>query len=311
MAKILVLGAVNMDIGAVSSAPLVGQDSNPGTVRTALGGVGCNIARNLCLLGQETAMVTVLGEDTFAREVRSAAAELGLDLTECETVPGGRTGTYVFLAGPDGDMALAVNDMEIYQNITPAFLSRHLDALNSASLVVLDANLPRESIEYLCAHCTAPILADPVSTIKAERLIGVLGRLYAIKPNRLEAERLTGLAIRTPEDAERAAESLLRQGVRRVYISLSEQGLLAAEAGRMLRVPCPRVAAVNTTGAGDSMTAAIALGEAAGKPLEEIARFAVAAGALTATAMETVHPGMSYKRITDLMNEYSIGGEAL
>ena len=61
MPEVVVIGAVNMDIGAVSSAPLVARDSNPGRVSTSLGGVGRNIAHNLCLLGVDTAMVTALG----------------------------------------------------------------------------------------------------------------------------------------------------------------------------------------------------------------------------------------------------------
>ena len=55
------VGGVNMDIGAVSDAPLVARDSNPGRVTTSLGGVGRNIAHNLCLLGEQVSMVTVLG----------------------------------------------------------------------------------------------------------------------------------------------------------------------------------------------------------------------------------------------------------
>ena len=61
MPQAVVIGAVNMDIGAISTAPLREKDSNPGRVRTALGGVGRNIAHNLCLLGVDTAMITVLG----------------------------------------------------------------------------------------------------------------------------------------------------------------------------------------------------------------------------------------------------------
>ena len=116
---IAVVGGVNMDIGAVSDAPLVARDSNPGRVTTSLGGVGRNIAHNLCLLGEQVSMITVLGQDSFAQSVRENAADIGLDLSHSATIPGGRTGTYLFIDGCDGDMALAVNDMAIYEHITP------------------------------------------------------------------------------------------------------------------------------------------------------------------------------------------------
>ena len=127
---IVVIGGVNMDIGAVSSARLVARDSNPGRVTTSLGGVGRNIAHNLCLLGEQVAMVTVLGQDGFAQSVRENASDIGLDLSHCATVPGGRTGTYLFIDDCDGDMALAVNDMDIYEHIPPEFLRQRLDFIN-------------------------------------------------------------------------------------------------------------------------------------------------------------------------------------
>lgn len=79
-------------------------------------------------------------------------------------------------------MALAVNDMAIYDHMTPDFLRQRLDFMNHADLVVVETNLPESSLHWLCEHCTAPLLADPVSTIKAPKLKPVLGRLTALKP---------------------------------------------------------------------------------------------------------------------------------
>ena len=139
---IVVVGGVNMDIGAVSADRLVARDSNPGRVTTSLGGVGRNIAHNLCLLGEQTAMVTVLGQDAFAQSVQENAADIGLDLHHSATIPGGRTGTYLFIDDSDGDMALAVNDMAIYDHMTPEFLRQRLDFINHAGRVVVETNLP-------------------------------------------------------------------------------------------------------------------------------------------------------------------------
>ena len=219
---IVVVGGVNMDIGAVSADRLVARDSNPGRVTTSLGGVGRNIAHNLCLLGEQTAMVTVLGQDAFAQSVQENAADIGLDLHHSATIPGGRTGTYLFIDDSDGDMALAVNDMAIYDHMTPEFLRQRLDFINHAGLVVVETNLPEVSLQWLCQHCTAPMLADPVSTIKAPKLKPVLGRLTALKPNRMEAELLSG-------DAMAAA---LAAGIARGW-PLEECARLAAGAGAL------------------------------------------------------------------------------
>ena len=163
--------------------------------------------------------------------MRENAADIGLDLSHSATIPGGRTGTYLFIDGCDGDMALAVNDMAIYEHITPEFLRQRLDYINHADLVVVETNLPEASIQWLCSHCTAPVLADPVSTIKAPKLLPVLDKLTALKPNRMEAELLSGVTIQTDADAARAAEKLLETGLRQVYISLGSDGLYAAAGG--------------------------------------------------------------------------------
>lgn len=300
---VIVIGAANMDVGAVSKNSLVARDSNPGTVTVSLGGVGRNIAHNLCLLGVPTALITVLGDDSFAGEVRRSAGETGLDLSHSATIPGGRTSSYVFIADRDGDMVQAVNDMAIYEAMTPAFLSQRLDFINGAELVVIDTNLPQRSIEWLCEHCTAPIVADPVSAVKAAKLQNVLHRLHAIKPNRLEAALLSGVPVQTEEDVVAAGEALLQKGVNAVYLSLGTQGLYAAKKGERVRLPCPPCRAVNTTGCGDAMVAALTAGLLRGDSLADTARFAMAAGAFAATANSTIHPDMSVENVNILMKK--------
>ena len=278
---IVVVGGVNMDIGAVSHAPLVARDSNPGRVTTSLGGVGRNIAHNLCLLGEHVSMVTVLGQDSFAQSVRENAAAIGLDLTHS-----------------------AVNDMSIYDHMTPDFLRQRLDFINHADLVVVETNLPEASLHWLCQHCTAPLLADPVSTIKAPKLQPVLGRLTALKPNRMEAELLSGVPIHNEADAARAAENLLDTGLQQVYISLGSDGLYAADRqGHTARVVCPKVQIANATGGGDAAAAALASCIAHGKTLEETAHLAIGAGALACTSPETIHPGMSWENIQYILDK--------
>lgn len=300
---VVVIGGANVDIGAVSAGALVARDSNPGHVTTSLGGVGRNIAHNLCLLGQRTAMVTVLGDDDFGQRIQENARDIGLDLSAAAVLPGRRTGTYLYIAGPDGDMALAVNDMDIYRELTPDFLRQRMDFINGAELVVLETNLPEESIRWLCDNCRAPILADAVSTIKAEKLRPVLGKLAALKPNRLEAELLSGVAIRSPEDAARAAEKLLETGLGAVYISLGADGIYAADrAGHSALIPCARARVRSATGGGDAVAAALAARMVLGDSLEDTACWATGAGALACEADSTIHPGMSWENIEELLN---------
>ena len=141
----VVCGGVNIDIGAHSFAPLRAKDSNPGKVELSLGGVGRNIAHNMRLLGVPTYLLTAVGGDSRASQVEESCKELGIDLSHALHVPDGRTSTYVFVGDSDGDMAIAVSDMEICKKLTPDYFASQLDLLNGAAAVVVDANLPRES----------------------------------------------------------------------------------------------------------------------------------------------------------------------
>ncbi len=299
---IAVVGGVNIDIGGRSFSPLAAGDSNPGVIRTSLGGVGRNIAHNLALLGADVTLVTALGGDDGARRIRESCRALGIDLRGALTVPDAATGTYLFLCGPDGDMATAVSDMEIFERLTPEYLSGVLPLLNGAALTVLDANLPAASLDYLAEHCTAPIFADPVSAAKAPRLRGVLGRLHTLKPNCLEAAALSGVPITDEQSLLRAADALLAAGLRRVFITMGPDGALAAEGTTRLRLPNPPVMRrVNTSGCGDAFTAALAWAALRGAGLEESARCAAAAAAVAMESAETVNPELSANEIRSRM----------
>ena len=94
---------------------------------------------------------------------------------------------------------------------------------------MVDTNIPAESIAWLAENVRLPIFADPVSTAKAEKLRPVLGRLHTLKPNRIEAELLSGVAITDEASLRAAADALLATGLHRVFISLGGDGVFAAD----------------------------------------------------------------------------------
>lgn len=301
-----VVGGANMDIGGVSAAALVAEDSNPGKVTMSLGGVGQNIARNLSLLGVDVRFLTALGNDIFGQRITAASGELGIDITHALQVPDAATSTYLFICGPDGDMALALNDMAICDRISPAYLQSNLPLLNNAQVVLVDTNLPAESLEYLCLHCTAPIFADPVSTIKGEKLRPLLGRLHTLKPNRLEAELLSGVAITNEQSLCRAARELLKTGLHRVFVSLGSHGVFAADRRQMLLLPPSKATMRNATGAGDAYMAALGWAYLEGMDLTQTAASAACAAAIAVESAQTVNPRLSADAVRARMTDYDI-----
>ena len=306
---VTVIGAVNVDITGASYKPLIQGDSNPGRVTMSLGGVGRNIAYNLRRLGAPVRLITALGEDAHLGQVERSCEELGIDLTYSQVIPGGGTSTYLCINDADGVMRLAISDMDICRHITPDFLKARLDANNRSALVVVDANLEEEAIAYLTEHCTVPMFADTVSIPKAARMKDHLRNIYCIKPNRPEAEVLSGRRINSRDDLPLAAQAIREKGVKTVFISLGGEGVYYDDGLDRGIFPCYPGTIISTTGCGDAFLAAAAYGYYMGRDVKEMALMGLAAASLCAEAQGAILETMSLQLIENRMKE--TGGKNL
>jgi pseudouridine kinase len=299
--RIIVAGSVNIDISGTPTAPLVARDSNPGTIRMSTGGVGWNIAANLAHLGLEVNLITALGDDRYATMIRRQSRILGVDLRRALHTHGRATSVYLCLNDEKGDMQVAINDMSLYEQLTPSFWENKLEEIHQNRLLVLDANLPAAAISYLAKNCQVPILAEPVSTIKAPRLLPVLDKLFLLKPNRMEAQVLSGVRIEREDDLPLAADRLLARGVRHVLISLGSEGVYYAGGTVHKKYPVFPGSPVNTTGCGDAFLAGCAWGLVRNLDMDAIVRAGLAAAAVCLQAPEAVSPLMSEKLIRQMI----------
>ena len=297
----VVVGGVNVDIGGRSFRPLVEADSNPGKVSISLGGVGRNIAHNMALMGLQVKLLSALGEDLNGNRVKASCAELGIDAGHVLTVCDCATSTYLYVADHEGEMAVAISDMAICQRITPQYLAQHLPLLQQAQVIVADTNIPAETLVWLAENCDAPLFCDPVSTVKAEKLRPILSKIHTLKPNRLEAELLSGVPIRCKADAATAARALLEQGVGRVFISMGADGVFAADRQQALWLQNLPGNMVNTTGCGDAYMAALVWGFMQGFDLKQSALAGLAAGSVAMESAETINPAMSAEALQERM----------
>jgi len=299
---VAVVGAVNVDISGTPDSTYRAGDSNPGHVRLSLGGVGRNIAENLCLLGRKVIMITALGEDANAAQIRQGCREAGIDLSHSLTVAQGRTSTYLCLNDEQGEIVGAVSDMAIYEALTPAFLQTRLDVLNRASAVIVDGNLEAETIAFLAKNVTVPMFADPVSVKKAGRLSDALHALTALKPNRPEASLLCGVDIATHDDLPKAAQAFFQKGVQNVFVSLGGDGVYFDDGSDRGILPVMAGPIVNTNGCGDAFLAGAVDGYLMGLSLRDMARRGLAASAICARSESAVAPQMSAQAIESILD---------
>ena len=294
---ICVIGAVNVDIIAASYVRLIHQDSNPGTVKITYGGVGRNIAENLSRLGQKVELITVLGDDYHANEISGQCDDLGISLQHSLKIENENSSMYICINDEKGEMQMAVSVMEIYDQMTPEFFASRLEIINQAEAVVMDLNLSASAVKYLCTHVTAPIFVDPVSTRKALKIKPCLQHVYAIKPNRMEAELILGRKIKTDEDVLSAAKRFLELGVKRVFISLAEHGVCYADQNESGFVRVNKTKIVNTTGCGDAFMGGMVAGYVQNKGVKECAEMGQRASRICLKSEDAVSPEMNMKEI--------------
>lgn len=287
---VVVVGGMNIDVGGTSYKPLLMQDSNPGSIKVTPGGVGRNIAHNLALMGVDVRLLSACGQDGYGSILLTSCRNIGIGVEAVLVLPDMPTSCYLYIAGPDGDMVAAVNDMEICNKISPEYLESNKALLDNAAAVVMDANLPPDSIIWLAENCKAPLYCDPVSVSKAPKLIRAIPFLHAIKPNRYEAGLLSGVEIKMPEDAAAAADRLLGAGVEQVYISLGSEGVYAAEKGGGFLIPNLPGETVNTTGCGDAFMAALVYAGINSCNLRQSALAGLKASQITALSPLAVNP---------------------
>ena len=298
---VVVIGGVNIDIGGHASSSLITADSNPGRIRTSLGGVGRNIAHNLTLLGTDVRLLTAFGDDVHGQRIVSSCADLGIDISHALKVSDQPTSTYLYIADQEGEMALALSDMEVCKKVTPGYLAANLPLIQNAQAVVIDTNIPEESLVYLAENCTVPLFCDPVSTTKAEKLSTVLHKIHTLKPNRLEAAYLSGVPIRDTKDVEKAAAVLLEKGVQQLFISMGADGVYCANKNQQLWLSNLPGNMVNTTGCGDAFMAALVWSHLEGYNLLQTALAGLAAASIAMESQETINPAMSATAVRSRM----------
>lgn len=294
---ITVVGGVNMDIGGKPFDTLVAEDSNPGVVNMTPGGVGRNIAHDLSLLGENVKFISALGDDLYAKQIKDSCRELQIDIHDSLFKDTNSTSVYLYIADETGDMKLAVADMKIYDEMTPEFMETRMGIINHSEAVVVDANIPQETIEYIVKNAKVRIFAETVSTAKTMKFKNCLKGIYCITPNVIEAEALTGVTIRKNGERSlaRAANVLLKSGVKNVVITLGKDGAYYADRSGKGLIPALENKPVNTTGAGDALIAGVAKAMTAGYDLRSSVLFGMACSSETIESEKANNPELTFE----------------
>lgn len=254
---ILVLGGAHIDRRGRIDAETMPGASNPGRWIEEPGGGGFNAARSLARLGLRIAMISPRGGDAIGQRVAQAALDAGID-DRPFTFLDRATPSYTAILERDGNLVIAIADMDLYRLFTPRRLKIRAvrDAILNAGALLIDANLPADTLEALARQAQAlgkPVAGIGISPAKVVRYRDCLGAMDYLFLNAAEARTLTAASPSDPS----AWPALLRNiGLKGGVVTNGSGPVIAFNhEGDFALTPPKLETLVDVTGAGDSLCA--------------------------------------------------------
>jgi len=282
--NICVVGSANMDlIARVPRLPRLGETLHGHSFHLVYGGKGANQAVMAAKLGAHVSMVARVGHDVFGEGMSRNFQSLGIDTTHVIVDADHSSGVapifvddhaqnvIVIIAGANGALA-------------PADVQAARQTILDSSAVVCQLEVPIEtSLEAFRVAKSGGVCTILNPAPAAELPAELLALTDICAPNETETEILTGLPVRTQEEAVAAAHVLLRRGLQTVIITMGERGVLYVDAQTTMHLDALKVNAVDPTGAGDSFIGSLAVYLGEGLPMPQAIRRANAVAALSVT----------------------------
>jgi ribokinase len=309
---IVVLGDINVDISArLDAPPRLGSDCLAPELGLHLGGVGANTAVALARLGEPVRLVACAGRDGFAEFALARLAQEGIDLSFVQRTDAAMTGVMFIAIAPDGQRTiLGSRSANLLLRAGPE-LERALDGASALHLMGYSQMVPalEEAATILlrgARKCGLPVSVDagaaPSHQIP-EKVVTLGAKADLFFANAEEAAALTG-----KDDPRAALEALEKSGIPQVILKLGEAGCLLRQGSQLVEVPSLPVRAVDTTGAGDSFTAAFLKARLGGWPDAEAALLANAAGAASAEVVGAADGMPDLRRLRAIISQAPLPG---
>ena len=285
--RILVIGSINMDVVLKTEKfPAPGETVLGTDLSLIPGGKGANQAVALSRLGARASLLGRVGADPWGEELADKLRENGVDTANVAAVDSLPTGNATIIVDQEGENRIVLiagaNDA-----LLPEDVDRALAGEAAWDAILLQLEIPLETVCHAISTGAArgiPVILDagPPLKLPLEKLRGVT----VLSPNESETEALTGIRPDGLESASRAAALLEEStGAREVVLKLGDRGALCKNNGHWELIEAHQVEVVDTTAAGDSFTAALAIEYTRETEVREAVRRAMAAGALAVTRL--------------------------
>ena len=249
------------------------------------GGKGANQAVAAAKLGAEVYFVAKLGDDIFGTQSFSNFKKEGVNIKYVARTSKALSGVASIAVDEAGNNTIVVAPGANHL-LMPEDVKRAEKDITSCGAVVCQLEIPVKTVEFaakLAKKHKIPFILDPAPAQKLSREL--LRMTDIIKPNETEAQILTGIEVTDTKTAEKAAEKLLKWGVKTVIITMGKKGCFVADGKMGKFFPSMKVKAVDSTAAGDAFVGGLAYCIASGANILEAVWFAGNVAALSVTKM--------------------------
>jgi ribokinase len=294
--KVAVVGSYGVGMTMrLPRVPVAGETLLGGTYTSGHGGKGSNQAVAAARLGAEVTFLTAVGDDAFGRAARDLWAAEGVDASATVTVPDAATMVGMILVEPSGENRIVIAGGAL-DHLSVDHVEAFLPHLAGADIAVVSLEIPLETALAAIRSAHAAGTRTLLNPAPAQALPeDAWAHIDVLTPNRTEAAILLGHDPDADESPESLAAQLHAKGVRTVVLTLGGDGALVHDGAGQRLVPAARpTAVVDTTGAGDAFTAALAVGLASHEPIDAAVRFAAQAGA-HAVSIHEVIPALPHR----------------
>ncbi|MGX4600154.1 ribokinase [Faecalimicrobium sp. JNUCC 81] len=283
MEKICVIGSLNMDLVVnVCEMPKKGQTLIGSNFKEIPGGKGGNQAVAASRLGGDVYMIGKVGNDGFGQSLLKQLKADNVN-TEYVQVEEGPSGVALITVDKNAENSIVVSPGANFK-LTEDDIDKCIDAIKDSATVVIQLETPIDTIKYALEKSKELgkfTILNPAPAVKLSD--DIIKNVDLLTPNETELEILSGLSINCEEDIKKAANVMLKKGVKQLIVTLGSKGSLYLDKDTMEFKKSYKVDAVDTTAAGDSYTGALSVALSQKKSIDEAMDFASKVGALCVT----------------------------
>jgi ribokinase len=307
MKKIIVVGSLVVDVaGYCPHFPITGESVIGTSLKLGAGGKGNNQATAASRLGGNVVMIGKMGGDLLNHIITGHYARENMDMTYISASETRDTGSAIIEVDDNGENRIIIVK-GANENLTAAEVARAESEFLSCGVVLTQLETSMEAVtecKRLALKYNKPIILNPAPYQDIPD--GLLDGINYLTPNETETEFLTGLPLKTEDDAHLCAKKLLGCGVKNVIITMGKKGAYChdGETGKM--IPTTDLKPVDTTGAGDAFNGGLAVAVSENMPLETAIKFANCVASISVTRYGSAPSMPKLDETLELMKKFYV-----